>query len=197
MVGSGGGGGGGGWHKASVSDCLPLAAPIGLSPLLILTLCGSGRVLVVSPEPPDDLSCLTTPGVGRRVLLSHPRGGGVNSGTHPPRILAYPQTDKCPTPPPGGGGSDTHPPTHPPTYPTETCNTEDQVFHRGEQPSCQSNCHHHCSTQTLQQKKERSGTGSIDPRAPTKSHPTPGGGGGWTPTHPEILPDPPTPPPPG
>ena len=39
--------GGGGWHKASVSDCLPLAAPIGLSPLLILTLCGSERVLVV------------------------------------------------------------------------------------------------------------------------------------------------------
>ena len=24
-------GGGGGWHKASVSDCLPLAAPIGLT----------------------------------------------------------------------------------------------------------------------------------------------------------------------
>ena len=40
--------GGGGWHKASVSDCLPLAAPIGLSPLLILTLCGPERVLVVS-----------------------------------------------------------------------------------------------------------------------------------------------------
>ena len=39
--------GGGGWHKASVSDCLPVAAPIGLSPLLILTLCGSERVLVV------------------------------------------------------------------------------------------------------------------------------------------------------
>ena len=39
-------GGGGGWHKASVSDCLPLAAPIGLSPLLILTLCGPERVLV-------------------------------------------------------------------------------------------------------------------------------------------------------
>ena len=57
-----GGGGGGGWHKASVSDCLPLAAPIGLSPLHI---CGSERVLVVSTEPPDDLSCLTTPGVGR------------------------------------------------------------------------------------------------------------------------------------
>ena len=55
----------GGWHKASVSDCLPLAAPIGLSPLLILTLCGPKRVLVVSTEPPDDWSCLTTPGVRR------------------------------------------------------------------------------------------------------------------------------------
>ena len=32
-------------------------------------------------------------------------------------------------------------------------------------------------TWNLQQKKERSGTGSIDPRAPTKSHPSPGGGG--------------------
>ena len=49
----------------SNTDCLPLAAPIGLSPLLILTLCGPERVLVVSTEPPDDLSCLTTPGVGR------------------------------------------------------------------------------------------------------------------------------------
>ena len=48
--------GGGGWHKALVSGCLPLAAPIGLSPLLILTLCGSERVLVVSAEPPDDLT---------------------------------------------------------------------------------------------------------------------------------------------
>ena len=43
---------------------LPLA-PIGLSPLLILTPCGSERVLVVSTEPPDDLPCLTTLGVGR------------------------------------------------------------------------------------------------------------------------------------
>ena len=41
---------------------LPLAAPIGLSPLLILTLCGPERVLVVSTEPLNDLSCLTTPG---------------------------------------------------------------------------------------------------------------------------------------
>ena len=58
------GGGRGVWHKASVSVCLPLAAPIGLSPLHVLTLCGSERVLVVSTEPVDDLSCLTTPGVG-------------------------------------------------------------------------------------------------------------------------------------
>ena len=43
-----GAGGGGGWHKASVSDCLPLAAPTGLSPLHNLTLCGPQRVLVVS-----------------------------------------------------------------------------------------------------------------------------------------------------
>ena len=69
----GSGGGGGvehllrqcGWHEAVVLVCLPLTAPIGLSPLLILTLCGPERVLVVSTEPPDDLSCLTTPGVGR------------------------------------------------------------------------------------------------------------------------------------
>ena len=38
---------------------------MGLSPRLILTLCGPERVLVVSTQPPDDLSCLTTPGVGR------------------------------------------------------------------------------------------------------------------------------------
>ena len=54
--------GGGVWHNASVSDCLPLAAHIGLSPLLILTLCGPEHVLVVSTEPLDDLSCLTIPG---------------------------------------------------------------------------------------------------------------------------------------
>ena len=44
--------------------CLRLASAIGLSPLLILTLCGSKRGLVVSTELPDDLSCLTTPRVG-------------------------------------------------------------------------------------------------------------------------------------
>ena len=54
--------GGGVWHKASVSDCWPLAVPISLSLLLILTLCGLQCVLVVPTEPLDDLSCLTTPG---------------------------------------------------------------------------------------------------------------------------------------
>ena len=74
--------------------CLPLAAPIGLSPLHILSLCGPECVLVVSTEPPDDLSCLTTPGVGRpgdgavarAVDQVHPDvhseggGGGLRSG---------------------------------------------------------------------------------------------------------------------
>ena len=86
------GGGGGVWHKASVSGCLPLAVPIGLSPLLILTLCGSERVLVVSMEPLDDLSCLTTPGVGCP-------GDG---------LLPVPLTR-------GGGGVQAHVP-HPPTH---------------------------------------------------------------------------------
>ena len=75
-----------GWHKASPSDCLPLAAPIGLSPLLILTLCGSERVLVVSREPPDNLSCLTIPGFSRPGDGLLPRCGGRGGG--------------------GGGGSD-------------------------------------------------------------------------------------------
>ena len=43
--------------------CLPLVAPSGCLPLHILTLFGSERVLVVSTEPLDDLSCLTTPGL--------------------------------------------------------------------------------------------------------------------------------------
>ena len=85
-------GGGGGWHEATVLVWSPLAAPVGLSPLLILTLCGPERVLVVSTEPPDDLSCLTTPGVGRpgdgllpvpltRCIPMHPpRGGGDCAG---------------------------------------------------------------------------------------------------------------------
>ena len=46
-------GGAGGSHKAMVLVC----SPIGLSPLHIPTLCGSERVLVVSTELLDDLSC--------------------------------------------------------------------------------------------------------------------------------------------
>ena len=54
--------GGGGWHEAMVMVCLPLVEPPGLWPPH--TLCGSERVLVVAMEPWDDLSCLSTPGVG-------------------------------------------------------------------------------------------------------------------------------------
>ena len=56
-----------------------MAAPIGLSPLLILTLCGPEPVLVVSTEPLDDLSRLTNQGwlprrraVARAVDQVHP-----------------------------------------------------------------------------------------------------------------------------
>ena len=88
------GGGGGDWHKASVSDCLPLAAPIGLSPLHILTLCGPERVLVVSTEPLDDLSCLTTPGVGRAgdgLLPVESAGMGGLPVTPPPHATTHHQ----------------------------------------------------------------------------------------------------------
>ena len=73
--------------------CLRLAAPIGLSPLHILTLCGPKRGLVVSTEPPDDLSCLTTRGVGRLRdgLLPVPLTGCIQRHT--------------PSPCGGGGGS--------------------------------------------------------------------------------------------
>ena len=47
-------GGGAVWHEAMVLVCLPLVAPIGLSPLPIPTLWGSERVLVVPTEPLDD-----------------------------------------------------------------------------------------------------------------------------------------------
>ena len=101
-----GGGGGRIWHKASVSDCLPLAAPIGLSPLHIQTLCGPERVLVVSPEPPDDLSCLTTPGLGRpgdgavarAVDQGHPdaHSGGGGGGLPTPALTCVCLRDHCP-----------------------------------------------------------------------------------------------------
>ena len=91
-------GGGGDWHRASVLGCLPLVAVIGLSPSHIPTLRGSERVLVASTEPPDDLSCLTTPGVGR------PGDGAVaravdqgHPGAHPEsmRGFADSSTDLC------------------------------------------------------------------------------------------------------
>ena len=71
-----------------LSDCLPLAAPIGLSPLHIPTLCGPERVLVVSTEPPDDLSCLTTPGsaIPETGLLPVPLTGCIQM--HTPRVHA-------------------------------------------------------------------------------------------------------------
>ena len=86
------------WHNAWVSNCLPLAAPIRLSPLHIPTLCGSERVLVVSTEPPDDLSCLTTPGVGRpgdgAVARAVDRG---HPDAHPESVwgFAASSTDLC------------------------------------------------------------------------------------------------------
>ena len=65
--------------------------PIGLLPLLILTLCGPERVLVVSTEPPDDLSCLTTPGVGRPGdgLLPVPLTGGGGGGSSLCTVVAF------------------------------------------------------------------------------------------------------------
>ena len=95
---SAGGGGGGGWHEAMVLVCLPLAAPIGLSPLHILTLCGSERVLVVSTEPPDDLSCWTTPGVCRPGDGAVARAGDQgHPGAHSESIggFADSSTDLC------------------------------------------------------------------------------------------------------
>ena len=53
--------GGGGTRPCSLIVCLWRC--LFISPLLILTLCGPERVLVVSTEPLDDLSCLTTPGL--------------------------------------------------------------------------------------------------------------------------------------
>ena len=112
----GGSEGGGGWHKALVSDCLPLAAPIGLSPLLILTLCGSERVLVVSTEgggegvgwdpPPPRVPLWSPPKADRKLLNVNPlgtegaeadilavslkhwkgRGGGSRGGNPPPLL---------------------------------------------------------------------------------------------------------------
>ena len=89
------GGGGGGGGEAMVLVYFPLAALIGLSPLQILTLCGSERILVVSTEPLDDLSCLTTPGVScpRAGLLPVPLTRCIQMHTLSP-IVGLP-TDLC------------------------------------------------------------------------------------------------------
>ena len=65
---------GGGGDEAMVLVYLPLAVPIGLSPLHILTLCGSEPVLVVSTEPLDDLPGLTTPGSAVQQTGCYPCG---------------------------------------------------------------------------------------------------------------------------
>ena len=82
---------------------LPLAAPIGLSPLHTLTLCGPERVLVVSTEPPDDLSCLTTPGVGRPGDRAVTRAiDPVHPDAHAESVRGFAdsRTDLCALPPP-------------------------------------------------------------------------------------------------
>ena len=65
--------------------------------LLILTLWGPERVLVVSTEPSDDLSCWTTPGVGRPGDGPLTRGAGgctpppLSKGALAPAIVDRPQ----------------------------------------------------------------------------------------------------------
>ena len=109
-------------HKPSVLDCLPLAAPIGLSPLLILTLCGPERVLVVSTEPPDDLSCWTTPGVGRPGDGAVARAGDqVHPDAHSESVRGFADssTDLCAL---GGGGYlRTRCPPPPPSWDRDVC----------------------------------------------------------------------------
>ena len=84
----------GGWYKASVLGCSPLAAPIGLSPPLILTLYGSKRVLVVSMEPlDDDLSCFG--GGGSPWRAGERSGGKIDSPAHAQVSI---QTQTCPPP---------------------------------------------------------------------------------------------------
>ena len=79
LVRGGGGGAQGLWRRL-------LASPL---------LCGSERVLVVSMEPPDDLSCLTTPGVG------HPGDGAVACAI----VQVHPDKPGQRQRLPGGGGA--------------------------------------------------------------------------------------------
>ena len=54
------------------------SCPLGPGWLFYIILVSSGPLMPVSTEPPDDLSCLTTPGVGcpGDGLLPVPFGGG-------------------------------------------------------------------------------------------------------------------------
>ena len=85
--------GGGGWHKASVSDCLPLAASIGLLPLLIRTLCGPERVLVVS----RGAGGLVPPKARKRNFDFTPGFRGVNLAAKLKRQISH--TNLLPPPP--------------------------------------------------------------------------------------------------
>ena len=101
--------GAGGWHRAMVLVGLPLAAPIGLSPLHIPTLCGSKRVLVVSTEPGGGgggLQILMASGCNadaqkRRHSLCGRGGGGSNTASERPRehirkwCIAEPNRASC------------------------------------------------------------------------------------------------------
>ena len=77
-------GGGGGLAQGLGIRLFAFGGAIGLSPLLILTLCGPERGLVVSTEPPDDLSCWTTrvvdqvhPDAPSESMREFAEGGGV------------------------------------------------------------------------------------------------------------------------
>ena len=63
--------------EAMVFVCLPMAPP-----LHIPTLCGSERVLVVSTEVLDDLSCLTTPGSAVPEVACCPSVDQVHTDAH-------------------------------------------------------------------------------------------------------------------
>ena len=80
--------GGGGWHKGLVENCFPLAAPTGFSPLNIPSLCGSERCLVLSTEPLDDLSCLTTLGSATTETGRCPAIEQVHPDTHAESMLS-------------------------------------------------------------------------------------------------------------
>ena len=115
LRGFGGGGGGGGGREVGLpfwtSTSLGLAHGFGQDTHLPQSACcGSGRALVVSTEPPDDLSCLTTPGVGRpgdgavaRAVDQGGRGGGGGSHT---------QTEETPPPPPAEATPPVGPASH-------------------------------------------------------------------------------------